>query len=209
MLIFCVTASPIKSMIGADGTGIISSDDKPYDSEVEYIESTGTQYIDTGILSSNDLDVELAFEVVPFSGEQRIFGQSTISYVYRFGYTSTGVFVSDGSDYSYSDNVVSGNNYTIRLIGKDFYCNGSFVRSMYNRKIGEDYCYIFAWNRAPMIYGKMRLNYCIIRSVSTEEVLRYFVPVRKNRVGYLYDLVSEELFGNRGSGSFVIGPDKD
>ena len=202
-------SEPIKSMIGADGTGIIASDDKPYDSEVEYIESTGTQYIDTGIFSSNDLDVELAFEIVPFSGEQRIFGQSSVSYVYRWGYTSTGVFVSNGGDYSYSDSVVSGNKYVIRLIGNDFYCNGEFVRSMYPRKIGEDKLYIFAWKRFPMLYGKMRLNYCIIRSLSTEEVLRYFVPVRKNGVGYVYDFVSEELYVNQGTGNFIIGPDKE
>ena len=39
-----------------------------------------------------------------------------------------------------------------------------------------------------------------------------FIPVRvgsgANAVGYLYDRVSGELFGNMGSGAFVIGPDK-
>lgn len=29
-----------------------------------------------------------------------------------------------------------------------------------------------------------------------------------NAVGYMYDRVSGELFGNAGTGAFVIGPDK-
>ena len=45
--------TPVKSMIASDGTSIINQESLPYDHEVEFIESTGTQYIDTGILSSN------------------------------------------------------------------------------------------------------------------------------------------------------------
>ena len=33
------------------------------------------------------------------------------------------------------------------------------------------------------------------------------IPVRKDGVGYLYDKVSGLLFGNEGTGSFVIGND--
>ena len=38
--------------------------------------------------------------------------------------------------------------------------------------------------------------------------IRDFVPVRIGTVGYLYDKVSKQLFGNAGTGSFVLGPDK-
>ena len=34
------------------------------------------------------------------------------------------------------------------------------------------------------------------------------IPVRKDGVGYMYDRVSGELFGNQGTGAFLIGPDK-
>ena len=41
---------------------------------------------------------------------------------------------------------------------------------------------------------------------------RDFIPVRvgsgANAVGYMYDRVSGQLFGNAGTGAFVIGPDK-
>ena len=33
------------------------------------------------------------------------------------------------------------------------------------------------------------------------------IPVRKGNVGYMFDRVSGKLFGNKGTGAFVIGPD--
>ena len=40
------------------------------------------------------------------------------------------------------------------------------------------------------------------------EYVADFIPVRKDGVGYIYDRVSGELFGNQGTGAFIIGPDK-
>ena len=34
------------------------------------------------------------------------------------------------------------------------------------------------------------------------------IPVRKDGVGYMYDTVSGQLFGNIGTGNFILGPDK-
>ena len=33
------------------------------------------------------------------------------------------------------------------------------------------------------------------------------VPVRIGSTGYMYDKVSGNLFGNSGTGSFILGPD--
>ena len=45
--------------------------------------------------------------------------------------------------------------------------------------------------------------------VSEGGVLRFDgIPVRKGTTGYLYDRVSKQLFGNAGTGDFVLGPDK-
>ena len=35
-----------------------------------------------------------------------------------------------------------------------------------------------------------------------------FLPVRVVTVGYMYDRVSGQFFGNAGTGAFIIGPDK-
>ena len=34
------------------------------------------------------------------------------------------------------------------------------------------------------------------------------IPVRVGQVGYMYDKVSGQLFGNAGTGAFILGPDK-
>lgn len=34
------------------------------------------------------------------------------------------------------------------------------------------------------------------------------IPVRVGQVGYMYDRVSGQLFGNAGTGQFILGPDK-
>ena len=39
-------------------------------------------------------------------------------------------------------------------------------------------------------------------------LVRDLIPVRKGNIGYMYDRVSGQLFGNQGTGDFVIGPDK-
>ena len=40
-------------------------------------------------------------------------------------------------------------------------------------------------------------------------LLRDFIPVRVGQVGYMYDKVSGQLFGNAGTGDFIVGPDKN
>jgi hypothetical protein len=43
---------------------------------------------------------------------------------------------------------------------------------------------------------------------SSGVLVRDFIPVRKGTTGYLYDAVSETLYGNSGTGDFTLGPDK-
>ena len=40
-----------------------------------------------------------------------------------------------------------------------------------------------------------------------DSLVRDYIPVRKGTVGYLYDRVTRKLFGNAGTGDFVLGPD--
>ena len=51
----------------------------------------------------------------------------------------------------------------------------------------------------------MRIYSCKIYDGNT--LVRDFIPVRRGTTGYLYDRVSKRLFGNQGTGDFVLGPD--
>lgn len=51
-----------------------------------------------------------------------------------------------------------------------------------------------------------KLYSCQIHDANNN-VLADFIPVRKGIVGYLYDRISKILFGNSGTGNFVLGND--
>jgi hypothetical protein len=40
-----------------------------------------------------------------------------------------------------------------------------------------------------------------------DNLMADFIPVRVGDVGYMYDRVSGQLFGNAGTGEFVLGTD--
>ena len=43
---------------------------------------------------------------------------------------------------------------------------------------------------------------------NADNKIRDLIPVRVGNVGYMYDKVSRQLFGNSGTGDFILGPDK-
>ena len=54
--------------------------------------------------------------------------------------------------------------------------------------------------------SKGKISYC--KLYDNNILVRDLIPVRIGAVGYFYDRVSGQLFGNSGTGAFVIGPDK-
>jgi len=46
-----------------------------------------------------------------------------------------------------------------------------------------------------------------LRIVRNEKPILDLIPVRVGQTGYMYDKVTHKLFGNNGSGTFVLGPD--
>jgi hypothetical protein len=64
--------------------------------------------------------------------------------------------------------------------------------------------YLFYLNGVTWGNFKARI-YSFVASVNGT-ILRDFIPVRKGTTGYMYDKVSGQLFGNSGSGNFILGP---
>jgi len=48
------------------------------------------------------------------------------------------------------------------------------------------------------------MQYCKI--YENNLLVRDYIPVKVNEIGYMYDKVSGQLFGNTGTGTFIIGP---
>lgn len=187
----------------------------PFDAEVEYLESTGTQYIDTGVYLSNNHSVEIDYQFT--SANQRrtgLFGGlvKTGSSQGRYGgllspsngYLEMGY--GEGNVY-YQIGVADLNRHTIVQDMSDLYLDGSLIYtfpsstfSMGATALLLNFRYTnYTPAQCKIYHAKVWLNGVLIRD---------YIAVRKSGVGYLYDRVSGQLFGNAGTGAFGVGRDK-
>ena len=193
----------------------------PYDAEVEYLAATGTQYIDTGFYprtTLTDITVENKFNKSVLSGDNCVLGartgttgtqgmklpnfyNATLEYqaIAKAG-SLTGSFAIN-TDYTFLADIKQGT--------QDYYIDGTLNKST----TGTGSCdtggnlFLFAINQSgAKWFFKGKIYYC---KIWQDDILeRDFIPVRVGQVGYMYDRVSRELFGNAGSGTFILGPDK-
>ena len=177
--------------------------------ELEYIEATGTQWINTGVKPSLTLNVELEYAPSAISA-MAIFGAYWIengyflmTYQNKFRFHSRNNVVdsntiSAGTKYSiYTDITKLVVNETQFLLGNKtnadsnaditiFYVQGGGV----NNVKGQGKLYSFKMNDSGLI--------------------RDFIPVKdKNNIVCLYDKVTEEFYYNAGTGNFTAGPVKE
>ena len=192
----------------------------PYDAEVEWLESNGEQYVLTNYTPRN-IDRIIAKYVayqVNYNGNS-IF-RSSIGYwnadpnywlflklqsdgyqIWAFNkYKSLGIVVEYGS-VSVCD---------LDLLNKKIavYKEGS-VPTYKTIIVGVE-----SANQPPIwLFPKEQKNSARTRimkfeSIRNGEKVADIIAVRKDGVGYMYDRVSGQLFGNSGTGDFIIGPDK-
>ncbi len=165
--------------------------------ELEYIESSGTQYIDTGITGSTNAIIDM--QGTPRTDEMIVFMLAPIdATVYQNGFgqyqsTMSGSFdIATRRVYnvSYTSNsmTVNGVNVSNRYIANNVNL-ALFGSTATNRRIGD----------AKLYSAKIYNN---------DTLLRNFVPA-KNSSGVIgmYDAVSGTFFTNAGTGTFVAGPE--
>lgn len=187
----------------------------PYDSKIEYLESTGTQYINTDIYTSNTIGFEInamglsgaiQYHAAGFYKDYSlnnvcVFGSAHGGIVGCFGgdvhgYTSPGRIVA--SNYNWQNEM-----HICKLNKGSFYVDGNLIGSTSYTLTSFNKIWIGAINniakQSGRIYGaKVWENDVLIRDL---------IPVRRGNVGYLYDKVSGKLFGNSGTGQFILGND--
>lgn len=192
----------------------------PYDAEIEWLGTDGTAYIDTGFVPNQNTSVDSMFmktstlenfflfgvrptstatskelTFMPYNNQQINFryGNKSVSKSYLISvdtkyklYTNKRAFYlrnKQGTNLSSGAAVQNTFNsvYSIRLFGE---------------RVGSD---------GGNVASSLRIYYFKIKDNTT--LARDFIPVRVGQVGYMYDRVSKTLFGNAGSGAFVLGPD--
>lgn len=179
-----------------------------YDAEIEYIESSGTQYIDTlqNLQTACSTYIKMSITKA-ISSNAMIFGAfmdgaNTVT-------PKAQLYINSSQNWTYSrtENIaVSGITQDTAVSLNTIYELTVTTQSQTN----DLKAYLFARNNNGNEFlpiDGMRLYGC---TMTKDNVLvRDFIPVRVGQVGYLYDRVSGELFGNAGSGNFILGNDKN
>lgn len=188
-----------------------------YDAQVAYLESTGTQYIDTGVAASTTASYEVECSFETNSNQFMCAIRRTSSYYDRscfgvyngditlyYGRASSNSWSPQAHDTAFHNykQIVDASSATVEFDGVQH----SFTRQNYS--LGVTY-YLFRRNSneaALQQYCSSKVRLAKFYNSSGSLVLN-LIPVRCGTVGYMYDRVSGTLFGNDGTGDFVVGAD--
>ena len=176
--------------------------------QVRYIESSGTQYIDTGFKPNNNTRVVMDVQMITLAQPNFFFGVRTSSNTVNYSVLITGSnFRSDygeskvsSSEASATDRVTIDKNQNVCTVNSATITNtSSTFQSAYN-------LYLFASNDGgtAAYFGYARLYGCQIYDNGT--LIRDFVPC-KNASGAvgLYDTVNSVFYPDNAGGTFTAG----
>lgn len=194
----------------------------PYDAEVEYLQSSGTQWINTGVVPNTATGCSIRFGRYASSVTTYVpIGSRTSGGNDRWwinpNSTANGLAVFFGRGAAYQQNWPHALD-TMYTATMNFQGNGLFTFNAQSvRAQGSLTGACPIWLFGANVSGSLSLSPSGIRIAYSKltqgsVIVRDYIPVRvgsgSSAVGYMYDKVSGTLFGNAGTGSFTIGPDK-
>ena len=198
--------------------------------ELEYIESTGTQYIDTGILAKKNIQIETEIEVTTKQQDIPVFGyykdytsfNSNGNYYHLTPYRNKWYFGKNGiegsaniykGDIGMKYNIIFNDINGAIIINNEILCtNEIFEAPDANIAISK------RGSKAKNINGKFKYFYFNVFDKDENKVIREFLPCYATTtvtdvdgeqclagtVG-LYDTVNGQFYTNQGTGTFLYG----
>lgn len=176
--------------------------------QVEWIGSTGEQYADTGFVPNQDtrIVVDIVFPNTTYgwllgqrsSGSKNSFGFLAASgSVYRFDYNTSASNISQNNEGRWildlNKNVAKFNGQTV-------------LTHTYATFQAEYAMYLFSMNNAGAEYNSAIATIYSCRIYGNDTLSRDYIPcITANGAAGLYDLVTNEFYGNAGSGAFTYG----
>lgn len=191
----------------------------PYDSKVEYLQSSGTQYIDTGIVPTATTGIKVTFELVAPIADSFIaglrndkgntrwcLGASTSKYYCGYGTTygnswprpATGVVTESSMNYLNDGKFIqttSNQNLSLNAMGFTPEYNIRLFGAAGNSDVLNE------------TYSKWSGRIYSVKISQGSDVVMDLIPVRVGQVGCMYDTISDTLFYNDGTGDFTLGND--
>ena len=177
----------------------------PYDAEVEWIDFNGGACVDTGIVPTltTITNINCCYND---NGDvlSTMFAADDLGYVLRR--SNKNILQYSGGEWWQGVGVdfTEFANYSIRPDGA--YKDGLNIIYKALSKNQTQSLTIGFRRSQPSHFGGLRVK--AFSMIDNNETLRDYTPVRVGSVGYFFDKVSKQLFGNSFSGDLVIGPDK-
>lgn len=180
---------------------------------VEFIESTGTQFIDTNeLIDDKNTSLEIEYDI-------NITGRNTVQYTGGNFYAIMSALANNTYGIISSSGVLIGNRDIVKTVSSGgvtrLFVNGTQEISYnesgtrYNIKIGifrlgQDNNSWWSGNlmSAELYHYKLTKNDTIVRDM-------YPVYRKNDNKPGLYDIVNNTFYINAGTGEFIVGPDKE
>ena len=193
--------------------------------EVEYLESTGTQYIDTGYIPNANTQLYIEFSISKYHTDLK---QATSPFGVRIAYqqnqyvlfcpvnrTNSVYFCYGNLSPSYTQQINLNQKYVCN-INKNIWTlssnNSTLITNTFaiaqSANLSNLHLWLFKFNNNNIMPGgddKLKIYKCTIKE--NDVLIHDLIPVRVGNTGYMYDKVSRALIGNSGTGDFIIGPD--
>ena len=179
--------------------------------EVEYIESSGTQYIDTGLQLTSNYSVELDYQItsIPKLNERRgLFGALDAGGVARYGSLvspTTRKFeygYGKGNTY-YQTEIPTTNRYLLKQAKNEVYVDNDLIYTFpVDTFTMQSNAYLGSFNYTN--YTPMLAKYYSAKFWDGDLLVRDFVPCVRKADGKpgMYDMVTKQFYINNGTGEF-------
>ena len=177
-----------------------------------YIQGTGTQYIDTGVVGEKGVRAETKIEFTAIDNNVGIIGSRQAAGSYRFFLIKVFMnqwYMSIRDDY-YGGYPITNTLYEIVA---DTYgdTNTLTVNDVIYVTSSENFSttynlYAFADNLMGTAGNFAKIKMYGLKLYKDDILVREFVPIKdQNNIACMYDKVTKEIFYNSGSGNFIAG----
>lgn len=173
--------------------------------QLEYIESTGTQYIDTGIIPTDETKIELYFQLTNISSDKIIFGvvgQFSLRWVSANAYFR----VITGSRANFPTSIAGLEEHKAIITKTTSDIDGTQKTQSTNTVTNP--IFISAYNNGSSARTYAKCKYWYFKHYEGENLIHDFIPCKNpsNEIG-LYDTINKVFYSNSGTGVFVAGPE--
>ena len=183
--------------------------------EVQYIESTGTQYINTGVVNSSTIYIEHIASFANVNASVLSGSEYSSSYRFKWGLNGTNtLYIGYGSNNRNTtvSNISIDNYFTFKIgkgiqeiVGVCSYADTEALGRYSTQPIHLMARREYGGNSKTDCMGNQRTKSCKI--YDNNVLIRDFVPCyrKSDNVPGLYDTVNNVFYTNAGSGTFLMG----